>query len=231
MSENGTLLRQENTLPIGFPNKTGGAPLRRVVFGRRMNGDDKIKVEDSPESELVTQKNLLLARTTIVEFGAEQRAPFLDELLELTRADREDLIETYNAYMKRTQGTRRAEELDGERLKLGFGWKVGDDVFDVVVLCDKSNLITGYDEIPIEDTSTGSYEWACKILVSDIRRLEQTGGGGKTFSETVTLDMLRTVDATDLNAMLLFHQKRGRNFRLARKQVAADDGAGSSTDS
>jgi phage FluMu protein gp41 len=217
-------------LPFGLESKEGDEPIRRFVFGKRPAARDSIKIEDDKQSEFETQRQLLFARAAITEFGEKKRAPHLTELLELTRVDREALMEGYVTFLEETYEDRTSEKIDTDTLLLAFGLKDGDDVYHVVTLCDKGSMLTGYDELKIERESGGGYEHACALAGYDIARLSQTVGE-KTIEGPISLEMIKSLDAVDLGFLMSAIAERRSLFRKSRKAVSANTGAASSTDS
>jgi hypothetical protein len=224
MSETITVTK---TLRFGLPVKDSGDPIRRVVFGKRPTAGDQIKIEDDVQSTFDVQKSLLYARASVVEFGDKKRQPYMTELLNLKRADRDIIIEGYVEFLGRSIGDRLQEKIDDDTLKLAFGLVEGDETYDLVTLCDNSSHLSGYDELEIERSAKGDFEQACVLLGRDVVRLSQSDGGS-TIEGPLDLDKLKRLDFFDLNFMCTAAGERRLLFRSQGAGIPANAGAGSS---
>jgi phage FluMu protein gp41 len=172
----------------------------------------------------------MYARAAIVSFEEKKRPPHLSELLSLNRADREAVIEGYMEFLSQSIGDRASEKLDADTLRLAIGLEEGSETFDLVTLCDKASLLTGYEEQKIEREAAGEYEQTCILLGYDIASLSQSEGSG-SIEGPLSLDRIKRLDAFDLNFMMGAVGERRRLFRRTREAVPSDVRNGSGPDS
>src|ERR1044072_7523795 len=111
---------QQLTKQLPFGLKTTDGQRQQLVYGKRPTVADSMRIEDDTQSDLDVQKSLMYARATLIEFGDKKRAPYLSEMLGLSRADRDVIIEGYNEFLQLTMSDRAAEKLDADTLKLAF---------------------------------------------------------------------------------------------------------------
>ncbi len=214
-------------LPFGLPGKEGDDPIRRVVFGKRPTAGDQIKIEDDPQSAFDIQKSLMYARASMVQVGDKQRQPYLTELLNLKRADRETIIEGYIEFLNMSIGHRTQEKVDDDTLKLAFGLIEDGETFDLVTLCDNSSELSGYEELEIERSAKGDFEQTCALMGRDVARLSQSDGGG-SIEGPLSIEQVGRFDFFDLNFMRTAAGERRLLFRRRREGIQADASTGSS---
>lgn len=198
-------------------------PIRKIVFGHRPTAGDTISIEDDAQATLDIQKSLMYARIAIVEFGDKKGQPYLSDLLGLNRADRDALIEGYIDFLGQSKGSRAAEKVDTETAKLAFGLTEGEEVFDLVTLCNKADELSGYEELELEKKASGDYELMCTMLGYSIARLSQSDGGS-VIEGPIDVERIRQLDVVDLNFISSLVGERRRAFRRSRAGVQTDNG-------
>jgi hypothetical protein len=218
----------EIRLPFGLPVNQGKDRACLVVFSKRPTAADSIKIEDDRQSELATQKPLMYARAAITQFGDRARPPYLTEMLSLNRADREVLIEGYLEFLELTAGDSRTETIDDDRLRLAFGLPHDGQTLQFVTLCDRGSELTGYEEQKIEREADGrAFEQTCITLGYDIAGFSDEEGVA-VVEGPISLELLKQLDAIDLNDIMSAANKRRRLFRRRGITLPANDGARSS---
>ncbi|HEV2761887.1 MAG TPA: hypothetical protein VGV38_02740 [Pyrinomonadaceae bacterium] len=193
---------------------------KEVTIGRRLTGGDLMRIGDLPESDNQTQFGLLVLQSVITRFGTLRMPVAPTVLLSLNSVDRKDLNEANNAFVRETGAGRKSEKLSASRVKLSFGLKVGETVYDVV---EFGKLLTGYDELAADDFE--GWRRACFLLGKQIVKLEQSEGGA-TLDGQVDAEVFETADASDIFLLQAFAEEWQDSFRHQRGQVQADGGAG-----
>lgn len=207
------IVPREAFLKTGYvPKGSSAEPIRRVLFTKRPLAADMLKIEDSRQGQLETQKALMYARACITEFGDQKRAPFLSELLSLNNADRSLLIDAYTEFLGDTMGDRDVEEIDRDNIRLAFGLEEEEGVYDIVTFCDKGSLLDGHTEAKIERESGGPFEMGGRLLGYDIALLTQSSVGGK-LEGPLDIERLKRFDFFDFSSMLAKAAERREFFR------------------
>ena len=199
-------------LPFGFKPKADGEPIRQVVFGKRPTAAEHIRLLDDSQSDLDTQRGLLFARAAIISFGDNKRAPYLDELLRLKRADRVALMEGYADFLGKSADGRTTESLEDGTLRLAFGLVEDGQTCDLVELCNGSSELDGYQEVELERKHPGDFERSCVLLGHDIARVFHSDGAA-AITGPLPLARIKQLDAVDLSALIDAVAERRQLFR------------------
>ena len=193
---------------------------KEVTIGRRVTGGDLMKIGDAPESAKQTQFALMLLQAAITKFGGLRMPVTLTVLLSLNRVDRDDLNDAYSEFVRETGEGHTSEKLSASRVKLAFGLKVGETVYDVV---EFGKLLTGYDELAGDEME--GWRRACFLLGKQIVKLEQSEGSA-TLDGPVDAGVFEGADASDIFLLEAFAEEWRGSFRKGRGKVQADGGAG-----
>jgi hypothetical protein len=144
-------ITHEIDLIAGAKNlEKGGAPHRHVVFGYRLTGADLFRIDTDPQSRITTQYQDLIMREAIVEFGSLRPANGkrlsvpLSLLLDMDEVDRDDLNAGHNEFQALSLGDRESALWPPERLRLLFGFHIGEQTYDLV---EFGRRLTGRDDV------------------------------------------------------------------------------------
>lgn len=207
------------TLVFGYTDAEG-ASHKDVAIGKRLTGADLMRIGDLPEADSRTQNPLLLLQASVTKFGTLRTPVPMTVLLSLNSVDREDLSTAYNDFMRETGEGRQSEKLSESRVRLAFGLKVGETVYDVV---EFGKLLTGYDELAGDEMGSG--ERACFLLGKQISCLERSEGGA-ALDGPVGPEAFRDADAEDIFLLQTCAEDWRNSFRKKRGAVPAGGGPG-----
>jgi hypothetical protein len=210
------------SLPVGYVNKLKpeAGRVRRIVFGRRPTAADQALIDDDEQSELQTQRGLMAARQAIVKFGEQSRAPYMTELLQLSRADRDTVINGFSEYLKKSRGNRQFEKLDEATFKLAFGIVEAGETYDIVRLCDKASELSGYEQVEIENEHPGN-KLAFALLGYSIEELSQSDGPNR-LNGPIAVRLIDKLDSLDMGKLFEADAERRRLFRASREEEAQE---------
>lgn len=208
------------TVILTFGYKNAGGTHRRVTFGRRPTGEDLMLIGDSPESLRPVQFQLLQYQAAITSFEGLQNPVPLSALLSLNKVDRDDLGGAYAEFIREGNASRSWEKRSDSTYKIGFGFQIGDQVFDVV---EFGKLLTGYEELAAEDYE--SWRQACFLMGAQITRLSQSEGSA-VHTGPVTVEHFKALDAEDVYKLQAFLPGWYDSFRLKGGDVPGDAGGG-----
>ena len=155
-----------------------GARHTHVVFGHRLSALDLLKADEDPQGQNPTQYNDLIIRSTIIKFGTLTMPVPITVLLKLDSIDREDLVAGHNKFSELTTEGRFTEFLADHKVRLGWGFKINDVVYNHV---EFGRRLTGMDEV--ESDSAGLKQGlrrTCFLIGKQIAKLtsvEKNGDG------------------------------------------------------
>lgn len=209
---------QRVQLVHGYKVSGDEAAQREVEFGRRLTAGDLMRIGDDPESAVTVQFNLMLLQVAITKFGTLPVPVPLSVLLSLDQVDREDLSRAHNRFIKATRGAARAERLTDSRLRLGSGFEIGAQTYDVV---EFGRLLTGYDEL--EGDGLSSWRQQCFLLGKQIVRLSQSEGAA-TLDGPIEVEDFEKLPDEDLYELIGFSDKWRASFRRGKRTQVQPDG-------
>jgi hypothetical protein len=147
----------------------GDVAQTRVVFGHRITASDLFRLDQNPQAVNPTQYNDLVISTSIVEFGSLQIPVPLRVLLSLDSVDREDLVEGHNIFSALSAEGHGAEFLSDNGVKLGWGFKVNDVIYNRVQF---GKRITGMDEVDADRAGlTAGLRRSCFLIGRQISKI------------------------------------------------------------
>lgn len=184
-------LKRVVELPFGYQDKEDPTKKHtRVVIGKRPIARDLF---DAPAGSDV-QWDAVLQAGAITEFG-EMRMPVpISVLLSLNSIDRGALQSEFYRFAAESLGDRESKVTAPGVAELAFGISVNGSVFHQVTF---GNLLTGYDEIEIEKSTTPGWQ----------RRVATLGAGIKSVASgtepgPLTLEQMGGVDFLDLMTLI-----------------------------
>lgn len=205
-------------LVCGYTDKKG-VTHKRVTFGKRITANDLFRLDNDPQAQDATQYSDLIMSAAITEFGTMKFPILLPVFLSLDSIDREDLVEAHDKFLNDSLEGRKAEFLLDNRVKLAFGFKVGDVVYDIVQF---GKRITGYDEVEANKLGFQGVKRECFRIAKQITQLSSS-------SVEATIDTLEIKDFEQLDGYDLMQLRIGgelwrHSFRMAGKSLSQNTG-------
>jgi hypothetical protein len=149
-------------------------------------------------------------------------------LLELDSIDRDDLRVASNVFGALSLGEREIEIApDGSRVKLAWGFKVGEVRYDVV---EFGKRLTGRDEVDADNRNLKQgIARGCFLAGRTVTRISASDGTA-SIDGPVDLDHFNSddLDADDLSAVLSASELWRQSFRYRGRTVRQDDAPASS---
>ena len=221
---------------------------RRVVFGRRITGEDLFRMDTDPQSQVPTQYQDLETREAIVEFGtlpmADQKGNFqrvsLSILLDLDSIDREDLRAGYNEFVKKGLGDRRPVFMPPNKVRLVFGLTIGEQQYDLV---EFGRRLTGRDDVQADKLELTGIARMCyragrqisKVAIAcakcdgavskSVKCADCSGAGyvaGSEIDGPVELECFNTADGIDIQTIGSGAELWRQSFRLRGGSVSGN---------
>ena len=189
----------------------------RVVFGHRLSAADLFKIDADPAAQNPTQYADLLLRAHIVEFGTLPQPVPVPVLLGLDSIDREDLVEGCNVYQTLSLGDRESEFLPDFKVKLAFGFKVNDVVYNRVTF---GKRITGLDEVAADkEKLEPGIKRLCFLIGRQISEVSSDDGTA-TLTSPIPLSYFDSLDAADVASLRGGAEMWRQSFRIRREKVS-----------
>jgi hypothetical protein len=209
-------------LPKGYAPAEGEdrTPLRRVVFGRRPTGADLARIGDDEQSQLDTNAALLLVAASVTEFGNLPLPLPLGVLLKLDGRDRAALSEGHARYLTATLGDRKTQQLSDTKVKLAFGLKVGDEVYDVA---EFGNHLTGFQEAGLEARGLKGWRRLLGLIALELTGLSKSGVAGASHEGPFDDAMFDAADWFDCIVLQDARQRWQDSFRLPPDCITVED--------
>ena len=186
-----------------------------VTFGRRLTVKDLMLIEDDPQSSFNTQHQDLIRRRIITAFGSLKMPLTLPQMLSLDRIDRQDLAEGADYFLQKSRDERKAEYLEDNKVKLFFGFKIADVVYDTVQF---GNRLTGNDDVAADRLGLNGIRRVSFELGKQITQLASSEHS-LTLDGTVDLETFETLDSEDFGILRIGGEMFTQSFRLGRKKV------------
>jgi len=209
----------------GFTDKDG-ATHKKVVFGKRLTVKDLMILDTNPQAQNPTQYGDLIRRNMITEFGTMKMPVPITTLLSLNSIDREDLQITADSFVELGRGERTAEFLEDNKVKLPFGFIVGETEYDVIQF---GNLTTGNDEVEADKFGQGLMR-TCFLIGRQISKIS-TNDETAAIEGQVDLTTFESLDAESLNLLRVGAELFRQSFRIERKGVSGKRNGGDSVSS
>lgn len=217
-------MSEENTHSIellgGYTDKEGNT-YTKVTFGRRLTAGDLMLIEDDPQSQIQTQHEELVRRRMITEFGT-MKVPLLSMLLSLDRVDRQDLDRAQDEFARKTRIDRNAEFLPGGKVKLYFGFKIADEIYDIA---EFGNRLSGNDDVEADRLNLRGVRRTCFELGRQISRLESSEHS-LVLEGRLDIKHFETLDVEDLGMLRLGGELATQSFRFRRETISAERTSG-----
>jgi hypothetical protein len=221
-------ITHEIDLIEGYRDKQG-AIHKHVVFGKRISAKALIALDTDPQGRIPTQYRDLVLSKSIIEFGALPMPVSLLTLLELDTVDRDDLREASNVFGALSLGDREIDiAADGSRVKLAWGFKIGDVRYDVV---EFGNRLSGRDEVDADNKSLKQgISRACFLAGRAIKRISSSDGTAAIDGPVELVHFnSEDFDADDLYAVVSASELWRQSFRFRGRNVSkVGDGANGS---
>lgn len=200
---------------------------KKVTFGRRLTVKDLMLIEDNPQAKLRTQHEDLIRQRMITAFGSLKMPVTLPQLLSLDRIDRQDIGEGADEFIRNSRGGNNAEYLENNKVKLYFGFKIADVVYDIVQF---GNRLTGNDEVECDRLGFEGIRRLAFEIGKQISHLESSEHT-MLLDGTVLLENFESLDSEDFGLLRVGGEMFTQSFRLGRKKVSEerDGDAGVST--
>jgi hypothetical protein len=222
---------QQTVELIGGYTDAQGTTHRRVTFGRALTCADLFTLDGDPQSESQTQYQLLQMMRKLVEFGTlrlpgEKQTPgearreslTLKALLALDTIDLDDLSDAEAEFDAACAGGRTPEALEGNRLRLANGFRVGDAVLDVV---EFGRRLTGLDEAQADGQKLRGVARNCYLIGRQISQLSSSEAVAEVKGP-VALEMFRQLPVGDFYALRMGAEIFRQTFRAGRGGIQAD---------
>lgn len=184
----------------------------RVVFGHRITAKDLFAIDESPQGQNPTQYNDLVIRAHIVEFGSLRMPVPLTVLLNLDSIDREDLGDGCNEFQAISAAGRNADFLSDNRVRLGWGFKLGDVVYECVQF---GKRVTGMDEIEADRMGLKpGVRRLCYLLGRQIESISSSDGLA-VIEGPIPLEYFESLDGADVATLRGAAELWRQSFRFA----------------
>jgi hypothetical protein len=196
--------------------KTGKKTIHKnVTFGRRLTVKDLMLIESNPQAQIQTQHQDLIRIRIITALGSLKMPVTLPQLLSLDRVDRQDLAEGADYFLAMSRGERKAEYLPDNKVKLFFGFKIADVVYDTVQF---GNRLTGNDDVEADRLGLNGISRLAFELGKQICRLESSEHE-LSLDGAVGMEDFEPLDGDDFNILRIGGEMFTQSFRLGRKKV------------
>jgi len=181
------------------------------VFGHRITAKDLFAIDGSPQAQNPTQYNDLVIRAHIIEFGKLSMPVPLTVLLGLDSIDREDLLEACNIYQAISAEGRAADFLPDNAVRLAFGFKVNDVVYNKVQF---GKRITGMDEVEADRAGfQPGIRRLCFLLGKQIESISTADG--LSLDGPLPLQYFESLDGADVATLRGAAELWRQSFRIA----------------
>jgi len=182
-----------------------------VVFGHRLTGKDLFQADEDPLGQNPTQYQSLLVRAAITEFGTLPMPVALSVLLDLDSIDREDLIEGQNAYSAMTTEGHESEFLPDHKVRLGWGFKINDVIYDVVQF---GKRVTGREDIEADRASLSpGIRRTCFLIGKQISRISNVHNTA-SIEGAVAVKHFESLDGADIATLRGAAEMWRQSFRV-----------------
>ena len=200
------------TLDVGHTDKDG-VEHREVEVSKRLRGADLFTIDDDPQSNIPTQYQHLLWRTSITRFGGLAMPVALTVLASLDSIDLDDIADAYNEVQR---GAQDPQILADGKLRLGDGYEHEGVLFDVV---EFGHRITGNDYIDADEAGLRDARRAFFLIGRQIKQLSQSEGGA-TLRGPLGPEAFESFYLNDLYAVRAASEVWRQSFRRARARAA-----------
>lgn len=188
---------------------------RKVTFGKRLDGTMLFAIDDSPESAIPTQFQLLAVRATITAFGTLTMPVALDALLKLDADDIKALIDAHNKFMAEGLNGHKPEFISDSEVKLAFGYEANGITYNRIEFGKRLN---GYDLVDADKTGFNQLRREYFLIGRQIIRLA-TDDKKHTLDGPAEVQMFEKLDAEDFVTVRVAAIKWRQSFRSRNDAV------------
>lgn len=162
---------------------------QEVVFGKRLTVKDLRLIDSNPQAKIPTMYQDLVRRQMITKFGTLRTPVPLTVLLSLDSIDRDDLSLASDKFLELGRSERDFEFLSNTKVKLPFGFIIGEIEYDVV---EFGNRINGNDAVQAD-----AYQGLSRLCFLIGRQISKISTSDNTASieGQVSLDDFDSLDA------------------------------------
>ncbi len=208
------------TLAIGYKDKKG-VTHNEIEFGKRLSVEDLINLDSDPQAQNRTQHTDALYRKMMTRFGKLKMLPSLEVFLDLDSIDRQDIAEGANEFLRITRPERELNISKDFEISLRFGFEVEGEALD---RCTFGNRITGRDELEAERLGLSAGVAREAFLIG--KQIASVSNDKRAIEGAVSLDLMKTLDAEDMNFLRVGAALWRESFRIGREAISGNPGDG-----
>jgi hypothetical protein len=205
------------TNPLTIELKTGytdreGKTHKSVTFGRPVTGSVLFEIEESPQSIVYLQRELLAIARSITAFGTLPMYVPLTTLLELDEFDIADLMDGYDKFNEQLTEGRTPEFISDDGVKLSIGFEKDGLLYPHVTF---GNVVKGRDVVQAEIRGFKGIKGVCYLIGRQIKSLK-TEDGAKEIQGPIDIELFDNLLDADIVALRAASERRRATFRRQR---------------
>ncbi len=211
-------------LTIGYTDKQGTIH-KKITLSRRLTGSRLFSSDDDPQSDIPTQREALIIRNAITEFGTLSMPVTINTLLDLDSIDRDDLTAEHDKFLQEGTGGRFPEFLADNKVKLIFGYEKDGQRYDLI---EFGARYTGRDEVDADMLGYDGLRRLCFLIGKQVTK-SSTADGASVIDGALPIEVFDDLDSADIFALQVAAERWRQSFRSKSRTVQEEVGAESAS--